>query len=203
MICPNCGFVDKKIKVPELTREPKILGKCEKCNCIVYCIPTQKRNEISQIETVRNGEAREERLSKICIKHLGGKTSRKRPSSSDIDRDVLDENGQIMYYLEIKERPNTKNAYKETQFPYAKIEEAKRLIKKTGKPVFIVLKFVDCWARIKVDPNKKYKKGKVPFAPRYRPWQRVKKRQIPVKIDVEELEILNIKEECKKSFKIK
>lgn len=202
MICPKCGFVDEKIPIPEITRKAKVLGKCKKCGCVVYCIPSQKRWESSQMETVECGEAREEQLVKIYLEHVGGKTSRKRPGSSDIDRDILDEKGQVTCYLEIKERSNTINAYKETQFPFAKIVEAKRLIKETGKPVFIVLKFADCWARMEVDPTKDYKKGEQPFAPGYRPWQRSKERQIPVQINVEELEILDIREECKSSFQV-
>jgi hypothetical protein len=202
MICPNCGFVDKEIPVPEITKKARILGRCKKCEQTIFCIPSQKRGETSSIETVKKGEAREEHLLKIYLKYYGGKSSKKRPGSSDIDRDILDEKGQIICHLEIKERSNTINAYKETQFPFAKIEEAKRLTKENGKPVFIVLKFADCWARIRIDPNKKYKKGSKPFAPRYRPWQRFKKRQIPVQIDVEELEILNIREECGSSFQV-
>lgn len=202
MICPKCGFVDKSIEVPELSRKKIILGECKKCQAKIFCIPSQKRKEYSQIATVQGGEEREEYLVGIYLKHKQGHSSKKRPASSDIDRDVFDEKGDLLYHWEIKERSNTINAYRETQFPYAKIDEAKRLIKETEKPVFIVLKFADCWTRIKIDPNKQYKKGKVPFAPRYRPWQRSKDRQIPVQLPVEELEVLKIKEECQEEFEI-
>jgi len=200
MICPKCGFVDKSIDVPELSKTISKLVTCKKCGTTIFCVPSQKRREKSTIETVQKGESREEHLVEIYLKYEKGRISKKRPGSSDIDRDIYDENNELIYHWEIKERSNSLNAYKETQFPYAKIDEAKRLIKETGKPVFIVLKFVDCWARINIDLKKEYKKGKQPFAPRYRPWQRTKERQIPVQILVEELEILKIRDECQEDF---
>lgn len=104
MICPNCGFVDKNVPIPEITRRAKVLGKCKKCGRVIYCIPSQKRREKSPIETVEDGEAREEHLVKIYLKHVEGETSRKRLGSSDIDRDILDGKGQIICHLEIKEK---------------------------------------------------------------------------------------------------
>ena len=84
-----------------------------------------------------------------------------------------------------------------TQFPFAKIETGKRLISEEGVPVYIVLKFTDCWARITLDMNKEYEKGDKPFAPRYRQYQNYQQRQVPVKLDVErDLEILQFRELC-------
>lgn len=202
MICPACGYIDKNIDIPDTSKEKFFLGICKECDTKIFCIPAQKRREESQIETVKLGEEREEKLVKVYLKYYDGTTSQKRPASSDIDSEIFDESGNLICYLEIKERSNTINAYRETKFPYAKIDEAKRLIKETGKPVLIVLKFADCWARLKVEQDRYYKKGKKPFAPRYRPHQRIKERQIPVLIQVEELEILRIKEECRKEFDI-
>jgi hypothetical protein len=136
------------------------------------------------------GEAREDILADVYSRQLGHRHE-KMPGVSDIDRVALDEKGNKLYFFEIKERSCTINAYKHTMFPYAKIEEAKRLISARKLPVYIVLKFADCWARHKVDLNREYRIGKEPFAPKYRPWQRKLKRQIPVLLDVEEdLEIL-------------
>lgn len=202
MICPSCGFIDKNIDIPNTSKDKSSLGICKECNTKIFCIPARKRGEGSQIETVNLGEEREERLVNIYLKYYEGYTSQKRPASADIDREIFDESGNLIYYLEIKERSNTINAYRETKFPYAKIDEAKRLVKETGKPVLIVLKFADCWARLNVKQDKHYKKGEKPFWPRYRPHQRTKPRQIPVLIQVEELEILKIKEECQKEFDI-
>lgn len=202
MICPRCGLVDKNIPVPEITREAMKLGTCKKCKTDVYCIPTQKKSESSQSETVETGEKRELPLTNIYLNYNEGSKSRKRPGASDIDREILDEEGNVIYYFEIKERSNTINAYNETQFPYAKIDDAKRLIGETGKPVCIVLKFADCWGRIKVEQGKNYKKGNQPFAPRYRPGQMSKQRQVPVQIPVEELEVLKIRDECEEKFSV-
>jgi len=195
MICPYCGRMEKSIPTPELTRTRTLLGTC-KCGKKVWAIPTQKRAEKSQLATVEEGEEREEILVNIYLKHEGGARSEKRPSADDIDREVYDDNGNLIYFLEIKERSNSLNAYRKTQFPFAKIKSGKELIKETGLPVYIVLKFVDCWARHQVLLELDYEKGTQPFAPRYRPSQRSKARQIPVMIPVESLEILPWHNSC-------
>lgn len=196
MICPYCGNVDNRIPTPELTRTRTCLGTCLKCGKEVWAIPTQKRSERSQLATVEEGEKREEILVATYIKHEGGATSKRRPSADDIDREVYDDNGGLIYFLEVKERSNSLNAYFYTQFPYAKIESGKKLALETGLPVLIVLKFLDCWARHKVRPELEYTKGDKPFAPRYRPWQRSRMRQIPVLIGVDSLEILPWRDFC-------
>lgn len=202
LICPKCGYVDKSVSVPEITKQPKRLSYCKKCEQEIFCIPSQKKEENFKIETVSRGEMREEQLIRVYLKYEPGYKSWKRPRTSDIDRNILDKEGNIAYYLEIKERSNTINAYRETKFPYAKIEEGKRLIRETAKPVFIILKFIDCWARITIDLKKEYKKGDRPFAPNYRPSQRYSEKQIPVEIFVEELEILDVRDECQDRFEI-
>ena len=196
MICHNCGTIDNSIEIPEITRVPTRLGICPSCNKDIFSIPTQRRNEKSQAHTVEIGEKREDILSKIYAQHEGGLKTEKRSQASDIDRNVLDEKGNIIYFLEIKERSNSLNAYKITKFPYAKIEEAKKLMKEYNLPVHIVLKFIDCWARINVEMDKEYKKGDAPFAPRYRSWQHNRPRQVPAMIEVSDLEILGWREEC-------
>lgn len=197
MICPKCGYVDKTVPVPEITRNVTKLGVCKKCAQIIFCVPSQKKSETNKVVTVIHGEIREAHLVEVYLKYEQGNKSSKRPLASDIDRDILDEKDNVIYHWEIKERSNTINAYRETQFPYAKIDEGKRLLRETGKPVYIVLKFADCWARITIDLAKEYKKGDRPFAPAYRPSQMNSERQIPAQIPVEELEILNIRDECK------
>ena len=197
MICPMCGFLDKEKPTPNLTKrgQGRKLRDCPKCHTSVWAMPTTKTGEYSQLETVEKGEAREELLADLYVSHLGYEKHIK-TDEIDIDRVVLDK-GEKAFYLEIKERSNSINAYKITKFPYAKIETAKKLIKKNKIPVFIVLKFTDCWARIEVSINQIYKKGKKPFAPRYRAYQNFSTRQVPVHLDVEEdLEILNLRDLC-------
>jgi len=197
MICPYCGNVDNKIPTPELTKTNTrvLLGRCE-CGREVWAIPTQKKGERSQLETVEKGEAREEVLAKAYLKHEGGTRSEQRGTADDIDRNVYDEKDNEIYYLEIKERSNSLNAYRDTRFPYAKIDTGKKLIRETGLPVHIVLKFTDCWARLRVVLDHEYKKSEKPFAPRYRPWQRSKERQVSAMIPVETLEILPWRDLC-------
>ena len=197
MICPYCGKVTEHIPTPALTKTNTrvMLGKCE-CGKDIWAIPTQRKGERSQLATVEEGEAREAILADLYIKHEGGTRSEGREAADDIDRNVYDDDGNVIYYLEIKERSNSLNAYNETQFPYAKIESGKKLVEETGLPVHIVLKFVDCWARHLINTDNDYKKGNAPFAPRYRARQRSKLRQIPVMIPVESLEILEWHDLC-------
>ena len=102
-----------------------------------------------------------------------------------------------MLSKKIKERSNSLNAYKMTQFPYAKIDTAKKLIQNNQLPVYIILKFTDAWTRLKVDLNRIYEKGSKPFAPRYRSYQNFRERQVPVKLDVEkDLEIITLRKLC-------
>lgn len=196
MICPYCGNVDSGIPTPDLARSRLYLGNCSKCGKAVWAIPTQRRSEQSQLATVDEGERREEILVKTYLEHENGTKSKRRRSADDIDREVFDQDGKLMYFLEVKERSNSLNAYNKTQFPFAKIESGKKLMEQTGLPVYIVLKFIDCWARHRLVLELDYEKGKEPFAPRYRPWQRSKARQVPVMIPVESLEILAWRDLC-------
>lgn len=197
MICPYCGKVDRTTPTPELSRTKRQIGTCKFCGKPIFALPTTKRAEGSQIETVTRGEEREDILTGIYISHEGGQRADKRNGADDIDRDVIDELGNKMYCLEIKERSCSLNAYSKTMFPYAKIKSAKKIITEERLPVYIVIKFVDCWAQLKVDPNKEYRMGNQPFAPRYRPWQMDRQRQIPVEVPVEdELTILPWRDEC-------
>ena len=201
MICPKCGNIDKEFKIPFISNKISRIGRCSKCSNWVFAVPTTKKEEGSQLETVKTGESREEELVKIFLKYYKGFKSKKREDMSDIDREIQDENGKTLYYLEIKERSNSVNAYKETQFPFAKITEAKRLIKETGLDVYILIKFIDCWSVLKINPEKKYKEGRRPFVPKYRPGQMGSSRQIPVQINVEDLRVLKkISEYCKLDF---
>ena len=197
MICPKCGFVDKNIPTPEITRIPSKLGCCNKCKCVIFANPTTKKTERSQAETVEAGEAREEKvLIPVYLKYHPGFTSKKRDGADDIDREILNHDGKIAHFLEIKERSNSLNAYKHTQFPYAKITTAEELSGKFNLPVIFIIKFTDCWARHACNPRIEYKKGSKPFAPQYRPSQYSKQRQIPVMIDVDTLEILLWRDLC-------
>jgi len=185
MICPKCGFKDKSIPTPEITRSSRMLGTCKSCNHEIWAMGTTKTGERSQAETVAQGEEREVLLANIYVKHFGY-AKHEKSDENDIDRIAFDSNGEPLCYFEIKERSNSLNAYKDTKFPFAKIDAGIDIIKNRKIPVFIVLKFTDGWAQHKVSTTKAYRKGNAPFAPKYRPYQNSLPRQVPVMLDVEE-----------------
>lgn len=172
------------------------MESCGKCGKDVWAYGTQKDDEKSQLETVRRGEEREESLADIYTEHEGGATHKDREKAADIDREVYDENGDLLYFLEIKTRSCSLNGYYKTMFPFAKITSGFELMEEHDVPVHIALKFPECWARHKLDPEIDYEKGDTPFAPAYRPGQRTKERQKPVKIPVTDLEVLPWRDEC-------
>ena len=205
MICPKCGAVDPARPVPEATRRGAVmrLGTCAKCRTAVYAVPTRRAGEACQAATVDEGEAREQILADLYVRHLGpGFTHQSRPAAADIDRTVRGPDGRLHHYLEIKERSCSLNAYRQTKFPFAKILAARRLNRRRwwrwGKriPVRFLLKFIDSWAYFDFDPKEEYVRGQEAFAPRYRPGQKNRGRQVPVVKPVETLHVLPIDAEC-------
>lgn len=192
MICHRCGRVDRQVPVPEITRFSHILGECQACLASIVAAPAARKHEESTAASVSHGESREEILSLQYAKFLGCAVGKKLAGYSDIDRQAVDDNGAVHSYFEIKERSNTLNAYRITKFPYAKIEAAQALHQETGLDVHFVLIFADCWTRHVFNPKQVYEKGLIPFAPSYRPSQRLSARQIPVHIPVETLEVIEI-----------
>ena len=196
MICPNCGHTTDTIDVPKLSHEAEELGKCTQCSETVVAAGTTRNWEHSKLSTVRQGNQREEVLVDEMLKFYEGADHEDRGTFEDIDRAILDENGDVLYFVEIKERTCTLNGYRNTKFPYAKIESAKELSAEYNVPVYIVLKFRDSWARLKVDDDEDYSKGENPFAPNYRPSQEDKERQVPVEYPVEQLEVMDVRSFC-------
>lgn len=198
MICPYCGAVDESTSTPAKTPKgsTKRLGKCPTCDETVWAYPTNKSSEPSPLATVRQGESREEALADTYIKYVSGHDHHDRQRAADIDREVVNVDGDLLYFLEIKERSCSINGYRKTMFPYAKIDAASALINDYGVPVHILLKFVDCWAREVIDPDTDYERGDDAFFPGYRPSQANSDRQIPVKIPVEQLEVLDLRDGC-------
>jgi len=198
VICPYCGSVDESTPTPEITpkRTTKSLGACPRCGEEVWAYPTGKSSETSKLATIREGETREVALADAYVDAVGGAMHADRGRTADIDRLVLDSEGELLYFLEIKERSCSLNGYRETKFPYAKIEAAERLIETHDAPVHVVLKFLDCWAREVIDPDAEYDSGDEPFFPGYRPSQSTSARQVPVRIPVEQLGVLPIRDGC-------
>lgn len=198
MICPYCGTVDESTTTPAKTPKgsTRRLGECCTCDETAWAYPTNKSGEPSPLATVRQGESREEALADTYVEHASGHDHRDRRRAADIDREVVDASGSLSYFLEIKERSCSINGYRKTMFPYAKIDAAMELIDNHGVPVHVVLKFVDCWAREIIDPDTNYERGEDAFFPGYRPSQANSDRQVPVKIPVDQLEVLDIRDGC-------
>lgn len=198
MICPGCGHVDKSIPTPEFTRRgfPRIIGACKKCGTSIQASATTTTSEASQAASVAKGEARERLIADRLAEHLtdidGGAYSHSAlGEAADVDR-AMHRNGELSFFFEIKERTCTLNGYRDTQFPYAKILEAKRLQAEHGKPVRFYLLFSDCLAVHVYDGSLTYRVGDKPMAPAYRPEQLNRQRQVPVKLAVEDLIILRV-----------
>lgn len=194
MICNICAFVDDKHPTPETTpkHHSNFIANCPKCSNPVWAIGTTKEKETSKQLTVDEGERREIILSDDIIKFLGADSHHK-SGDIHIDRVALREDGTIFRYFEVKERTCSINGYKITLFPYNKIIKAQEITRETGIPVYIFIKFCDCWAKLWVDPTFEYDKGGEPLAPEYRPKQGYSKEQYPALIYVEKLlEIIKI-----------
>lgn len=197
MICPSCGTVDEATAVPEFSYEPELLGSCSNCDEQIVAAGTTKKWEPNKLATVRSGEKQEEMLMDVVVDNFPDAESHEdRGRFKDIDRAVYDSDGNPIFFAEIKERTCTLNGYRETKFPYAKIESAKELAEEHGVPVHIILKFRDAWARLTVDTDKDYSKGDSPFAPNYRPEQEDKERQVPVEYPVEQLDVIGTQQFC-------
>ena len=194
MICPNCGKITKNIQVPVIT--PKNtkdeLGKCKYCKEEVFNIGTQKNDEESLEETVKEGENRQLCLARLYTKRFGGEKLENLGQYADIDYLVKKSSDQPLYYLEVKERSCSINAYRYTKFPYAKISTGKNLINEEELDVYILLKFTDCWSRLQIDPDKDYTKGENSFIPGYRDPSHKTDHQKPVNIHVHNLEVFHI-----------
>lgn len=142
MICPKCARRDRSVILPQVTSEKFFLKKCKFCGYKVYLIPpkTMICPEKSMEQTVREGEAMESELMNIYLRYYEGTYHTKRKKFADIDRKIYDAEGKVLYYVEVKNRSNSLNAFKETAFPFRKVVSAKELIARTGKPVYILVK---------------------------------------------------------------
>ena len=196
MICPACGHVSDRVAVPEYSYDPEELGECSQCGETIVAAGTDKNWESSKLATVRAGEQQEQLLMDEMLQFYEGDYHEDMGTFKDIDRAVYDADDNLLYYAEVKERSCTLNGYRKTMFPFAKIETAQELAEADSVPVYIVLKFRDAWARLKVDPDGDYEKGDDPFAPNYRPSQQDKERQVPVKYPVENLEVMDCRSFC-------
>lgn len=191
MICPNCGKVDDEVELDNShSRNRDVLSACPDCGEEVLSGGTKRSAEPTKIATVREGQEKEDKYSQFLLDKLGGEVIEDRGQFADIDKNVYDENGNLLYALEIKTRTCTMNGYLETKFPYRKIEQAKIINEEHNVPVHIVIVFTDGIGKLTVtDNNESYSKGENNFVPNYRE-ETSQTQQIPVKYNVENLDVI-------------
>jgi len=151
---------------------------------------TKRSAEPTQLATVREGQEKEDKYAQFLLNELGGEIIEDRGQFADIDKNIYDETGNLLYGLEIKTRTCTMNGYLETKFPYRKIEQAKEIAEDHNVPVHIVIVFTDGIGKLTVNnQNESYTKGENNFVPNYRQ-ETSQTQQIPVKYNVENLDVI-------------
>lgn len=166
MICPRCGYNDTSIPIPKISTEYSILGYCKKCDNRIDIVPRLSKGEKSQMTKVLNGEAREEVYTHLYMEYYGGEYEEKH-SDLELDRNIY-ENGKLKEVIEIKIASCSLNAFRKTIFNYSKITYGKEFMLKYHIPVFFLIKFCDCWTRLRLFVGRDYERSKKPILPRYR-----------------------------------
>ena len=191
MICPDCGTVDNSVELDNNhDRNRTVLSICANFNLEVLFGGTKRSAEPTQLATVREGQEKEDKYAQFLLDKLGGYSIEDRGQFDDIDKNVYDEDGNLLYALEIKTRTCTMNGYLETKFPYRKIEEAKNITEEHNIPVHIVIVFTDGIGKLTVNnQTESYSKGDENFVPNYRE-ETSQTQQIPVKYNVENLDVI-------------
>lgn len=191
MICPNCGTVDEEVELDNNhSRNRTVLSNCSNCGDKILSGGTKRSAEPAKIATVREGQEKEDKYAQFLLDKLGGHIVEDRGQFADIDKNVYDKEGNLLYALEIKTRTCTMNGYLETKFPYRKIEEAKEITEDQNVPVHIVIVFTDGIGKLTVNSNNEsYSKGENNFVPNYRE-ETSQTQQIPVKYNVENLDVI-------------
>lgn len=191
MICPDCGTVDESVELDNNhNRNRTVLSVCSNCGSEVLSGGTKRSAEPTKLATVREGQEKEDKYAEFLLDKLGGEIIEDRGQFADIDKNVYNMEGDLLYALEIKTRTCTMNGYLETKFPYRKIEEAKNIIEEYNVPVHIVLVFTDGIGKLTVNDQKEsYSKGEDNFVPNYRE-ETSQTQQHPVKYNVENLDVI-------------
>lgn len=192
MICPNCGTIDDEVELDNNhNRNRTVLSICPNCDNEVLSGGTKRSAEPTKLATVREGQEKEDKYAQFLLDKLGGDIIEDRGQFADIDKNVYDIDGNLLYALEIKTRTCTMNGYLETKFPYRKIEEAKKITEEHNIPVHIVIVFTDGIGKLTVsnENNESYSKGENNFVPNYRE-ETSQTQQIPVKYNVENLDVI-------------
>ena len=158
MICPYCGHQDSTVAIPEMAYQvDDHLGDCPECDEPIYATHDFSKVERgSQAKAVYRGETSEAAVADQYIEHETPAGYRHEQATRDIDLKILDADGNIDHFLEIKTRNATLNAYAETVFRDMKIEEARNLSETHGKPSYILIKFEDCLTIHQLDPEREY-----------------------------------------------
>jgi hypothetical protein len=185
VLCPRCRNLEKG---STLNNKESLL--CPSCNYRIVSYNIITKPEKNKSASIRNGTKRQKRLLAIYLKHNKGLSAQQRDKKDHLDYTLLN-NGEVDHYLEIKERTNTLNAFQETRVTLGKMLKGQELYRTTGKPTYILIKFLDCWTRYKVIPDKNYRLDKF----KWRRSDHPDERMYYVDIPITELEILGWKDD--------
>lgn len=173
VICPRCCATTPH---PPLKQKERL--QCS-CGYTIFALDLPVADEKDKQATIQMGTARQKTLLDVYLRHTPSCTAHERSASDSLDYTIM-KNGGVDHYLEIKERTNTLNTFPTTRITLHKMEVAQRLFRKTEKETYILIKFIDCWARYRVDPNRNYTEGAILWGRNDRPTERMQYVDIPL-----------------------
>lgn len=186
MICPYCGHRDASVTIPQKASQvDDHLADCPECDEPVYA--THDFSKVvrgSKARAVSRGEMSESEIADLYVENESPSGYSHEQATRDIDLKILNDDGEVDHFLEIKTRNATLNAYAETVFRDLKIKEARELSEEHGVPAYILIKFEDCLTIHHLDPDRNYN-----ISP-FERWDRDGSKP-HVFLPVEELRILN------------
>lgn len=196
MNCPYCSHRSGIRDVPSKATDEK-LADCPDCGRSVYSLDTDNEEQ-SQIETVREGERKEEWAADLIVEETGlADRHEDNGKVADIDRALYDEgDAEPTAFMEFKSRTCTLNGFAKTMFPYRKIEAAQQLQRERDVTVYVVLKFLDAWTVHIVDADRDYPEADFQFTWKEGADDRTAERQHPTLIPVSDLTRLPFRDDC-------
>lgn len=112
MICPYCKTRDPTVDIPEKASQvDDHLADCPECNESVYATHDFSKVERgSQLKAVHRGEMSEEDIADLYVEKEVPSGYSHEQATRDIDLKIMDDEGKIDHFLEIKTemRPSTR-----------------------------------------------------------------------------------------------
>ena len=190
MICSKCGYQDDSIPIPKMSFDYAVLGVCKECSHRIDIVPRKSKYFVK--DGVEVGEKREATITTIYQRFKYGyeTSNEKYTKNTHLDRKIY-VNDVLVEIMEIKEPTCSLNAFRETYFNPHKIDVGLNLLSKDNTiPIFIVLKFCDCWASLQIDINTDYSKYKRDYKVPYHRSNELKEKYEVVYIPVKDLTVI-------------